>query len=116
MNIENTNENKCKEKQARKQREERLIIDYVITSKECVETIKSIKIDGKQYAVYKVEHLNKPIEKRYSDHNATSIKIDFISPENVERKNKFIVRKRCKKYQKIIQRTIRHGQMKQKTL
>ena len=99
----------AKRNRQKKQREERLIIDYVITSKECLETIKSIKIDGKQYGVYKVEHLNKPIEKRYSDHNATSIKIDFISPENVARKNKFIVRKRCKKYQKIIQRTIRHG-------
>ena len=90
----------AKRNRQKKQREERLIIDYVITSKECLESIKSIKIDGKQYGLCKVEHSNKPIEKRYSDHNATSIKIDFISPENVASKNKFIVRKRCKKYKK----------------
>ena len=49
-----------------------------------METIKSIEIDvEKQYRVHKIEHPNKQIKKKYSDHNAILINIDFNSPQNV---------------------------------
>ena len=46
--------------------EERSITDYVITSQEYMETIRSIENDEeKQYGLYKIEHQNKQIKKTY---------------------------------------------------
>ena len=85
-------------------REERSIIDYVIVSQEYMDSIKSMEIDkAKQCELYKIEYQNKQIKKTYSDHNATVINIDFISPKDVSRKKKVITRKIYKKYQPIIQ-------------
>ena len=69
-----------------------------------METIKSMEIDvEKQYGLYKIERQNNQRKKKYSDHNATLINIDFISPKNVSRKKKVITRKGYKNYQTIIQ-------------
>ena len=49
-----------------------------------METIKSIEIDvEKQYRVHNIVRLNKQIKKKYSDHNAILMNINFISPQNV---------------------------------
>ena len=46
--------------------EERSITDYVITSQEYMETIRSIENDEeKQYGLYKIERQNKQIKKTY---------------------------------------------------
>ena len=45
LNIINANEDKCKGKWTREQGEERSMIDYVITSQEYMDTIKSMEID-----------------------------------------------------------------------
>ena len=46
--------------------EERSITDYVITSQEYMETIRSIENDEeKQYGLYKIQHQNKQIKKTY---------------------------------------------------
>ena len=46
--------------------EERSITDYVITSQEYMETIRSIENDEeKQYGLYKIESQNKQIKKTY---------------------------------------------------
>ena len=103
LNIINANEHKCKGKWTREQGEERSVIDYVITSQEYMDTIKSMEIDEeKQYGLYKIECQNKQIKKTYFDHNAIDaivINIDFISPKDVSRKKKVITRKGYKKYQ-----------------
>ena len=50
LNIINANEHKCKRKWTREQGVKRSIIDYVITSQEHMDTIKSMEIDEeKQY-------------------------------------------------------------------
>ena len=103
LNVINANENKCKGKWTREQGEGRSIIDYVVTSQEYMETIKSLEIDEKQCTLYKIECQNEQIKKRYSDHNAIRINIDFISLKNVSKKKKMITRKGYKKYQTIIQ-------------
>ena len=52
LNI-NVNENKYERKWTREQEEKRSIIDYVITSQEYMETIKTMVIDEeKQYELY----------------------------------------------------------------
>ena len=87
----------------REQEEERSIIDYVITSQEYMETIKSMEVDEeKQYVLYKIQRQNKYIKKTYFDHNAILINIDFIRPKYVSRKKKVITRKRYNKSQTII--------------
>ena len=45
-----------------------------------------------------IERQNKQIKKKYSDHNAILINIDFISLKDVSRKKKVITRKGYKKY------------------
>ena len=60
LNIINADVNKCKGKWTREQGEERSIIDYVATSQEYMETIKSMKIDEeKRIGLYKIERQNK---------------------------------------------------------
>ena len=87
----------------REQEEERSIIDYVITSQEYMETIKSMEVDEeKQYILYKIQRQNKYIKKTYFDHNAILINIDFIRPKYVSRKKKVITRKGYNKSQTII--------------
>ena len=88
----------------REQEEERSIIDYVITSQEYMETIKSMEVnEEKQYVLYKIQRQNKYIKKTYFDHNAILINIDFIRPKYVSRKKKVITRKGYNKSQTIIQ-------------
>ena len=84
--------------------EERSIIDYVITSQEYMDTIKSMERDEeKQCGLYKIERQNKQIRKTYSDHNAILIILEFVSPKKVSRKKKVVTKKGYKKYQTIIQ-------------
>ena len=55
LSIINAYEKKCKGTWTRKQGDERSIIDWVITSQEYMENIKSMEIDEKQYWLYKIE-------------------------------------------------------------
>ena len=51
-----------------------IIIDYVTTSQECMETIKSMEIDEeKQDRLYKIERQNKQRKETYSGYNAILI-------------------------------------------
>ena len=51
-----------------------IIIDYVTTSQEYMETIKSMEIDEeKQYRLYKIERQNKQRKETYSGYNAILI-------------------------------------------
>ena len=104
LNIINANENKCKEKWTREQEEKESVIDYVITSRAYMETIKSMEIDEqKQYGLDKVECQNRQTKITYSDPNAILININFLSPIEVSRKKKFNTRKGYKKYRAIIE-------------
>ena len=51
-----------------------IIIDYVPTSQDYMETIKSMEIDEeKQYRLYKIERQNKQRKETYSGYNAILI-------------------------------------------
>ena len=56
----------------REQGEDKSIIDYVITTKRDLNTIKTMKInEEKEFGIYKVERKDtKQCRKIYSDHNA----------------------------------------------
>ena len=104
MNIINANKNKCKEKWTREQEEKESVIDYVITSRAYMETIKSMEIDEqKQYGLDEVECQNRQTKITYSDPNAILININFLSPIEVSRKKEFNTRKGYKKYRAIIE-------------
>ena len=74
----------------REQGEEKSIIDYVITTKRDLNTIKSMKIDEqKEFGIYKVEIQGaKQSRKIYSDHNAVMLDIDFICKMEAKGKKK----------------------------
>ena len=61
--------------------EEKSIIDYVVTAKRDLNTIKTMKIGlQKEFGMYKVEKQGtKQWRKIYSDHNAAVLNIDCIS-------------------------------------
>ena len=104
LNIINANENKCKEKWTREQEEKESVIDYVITSRAYMETIKSMEIDEqKQYGLDKVECQNRQTKITYSDPNTMLININFLSLIEVSGKKKFNGRKGYEKYRAIIE-------------
>ena len=88
--IVNGESNKCEGLCTREQGEEKSIIDYVITTKRDLNTIKSMKIDEqKEFGIYKVEIQGaKQSRKIYSDHNAVMLDIDFICKMEAKGKKK----------------------------
>ena len=70
--IINGESNKCEGLWTREQGEEKSIIDYVITTKRDLNTIKTMKIDEeKEFGIYKVDiQGTKQCRKIYSYHNA----------------------------------------------
>ena len=70
--IVNGESNKCEGLWTREQGEEKSVIDYVITTKRDLNTIKTMKInEEKEFGIYKVERQGtKQCRKIYSDHNA----------------------------------------------
>ena len=88
--IINGESNKCEGLWTREQGEEKSVIDYVITTKKDLNTIKTIKIDEeKEFGIYKVEiQGTKQCRKIYSDHNAIMLNIDFISKMEAKGKKK----------------------------
>ena len=102
--IVNGESNKCEGLWTREQGEEKSVIDYVITTKKDLNTIKTMKIDEeKEFGIYKVEiQGTKQCRKIYSDHNAIMLNIDFISKIEAKGKKKTITRKGYQKYKKFI--------------
>ena len=102
--IVNGESNKCEGLWTREQGEEKSIIDYVITTKKHLNTIKTMKIDQeKEFGIYKVETQGtKQCRKIHSDHNAIMLNIDFISKMEAKGKKKIITRKGYQKYKKFI--------------
>ena len=102
--IVNGESNKCEGLWTREQGKEKSVIDYVITSKKDLNTIKTIKIDEeKEFGIYKVEiQGTKQGTKKYSDHNAIMLTIDFLSKMEAKDKKKNITRKGYQKYKKFI--------------
>ena len=88
--IVNGESNKCEGLWTREQGEEKSVIDYVITTKKDLNTIKTMKIDEeKEFGIYKVEiQGTKQCRKIYSDHNAIMLNIDFISKMEAKGKKK----------------------------
>ena len=88
--IVNGESNKCEGLWTREQGEEKSIIDYVITTKKDLNTIKTMKIDEeKEFGIYKVEiQGTKQCRKIYSDHNAIMLNMDFISKMEAKGKKK----------------------------
>ena len=104
--IVNGESNKCEGLWTREQGEEKSIIDYVITTKRDLNTIKTMKIDEeKEFGIYKVEiQGTTECRKIYSDHNAIMLNIDFISKMEAKGKKKNHYKKRLSKVQEIRQR------------
>ena len=104
LRIVNAESNNCEGLWTREQGEERSIIDYVITNKKDLNTIKTMKIDEeKEFGIYKVEiQGTKQCRKTYSDHNAIMLNIDFIRKIEAKGKKKPIIRKGYQKYKKFI--------------
>ena len=104
MCIVNGESNKCEGLWAREQGEEKSIIDYVITTKKHLYTIKTMKIvEGKEFGINKVETQGtKQCRKINSDHTAIMLNIDFISKIEAKGKKKIITRKGYQKYKKFI--------------
>ena len=102
--IINGESNKCEGLWTREQGEEKSVIDYVITTKKDLNTIKTMKIDEeKEFGIYKVEiQGTKQCRKIYSDHNAIMLNIDFISKMEAKGQKKNITRKGYQKYKKFI--------------
>ena len=102
LRIRNGESNKYKGLQTRGQGEEKSVIDYVITTKRDLNTIKTMKIDEeKEFEICKVERQGtKKSRKIYSDHNAIMLNIDFISKTEAKDK-KIITKKGCQKYKKF---------------
>ena len=102
--IINGESNKCEGLWTREQGEEKSVIDYVITTKKDLNTIKTIKIDEeKEFGIYKVEiQGTKQCRKKYSDHNAIMLNIDFLSKMEAKDKRKTTTRKGYQKYKKFI--------------
>ena len=90
MCIVNGESNKCEGLWTREQGEEKSVIDYVITTKKDLNTIKTMKIDEeKEFGIYKAEIQGiKQCGKIYSDHNAIMLNIDFISKMEAKGKKK----------------------------
>ena len=88
--IINGESNKCEGLWTREQGEEKSVIDYVITTKKDLNTIKTMKIDEeKEFGIYKVEiQGTKQCRKIYSDHNAIMLNMDFISKMEAKGKKK----------------------------
>ena len=102
--IVNGESNKYQCLRTREQREEKSATDYVITTKRDLNAIKTMKIDEeKEFGIYKVEiQGTKQCRKKYSDHNAIMLNIDFLSKMEAKDKRKTTTRKGCQKYKKFI--------------
>ena len=56
----------------------KLVIDYVMTNTEYLNSTKDMIIDKtKEYATYRLNQQNQGLKKTYSDHNLILQKIDF---------------------------------------
>ena len=99
--IVNGESNKCEGLWTREQGEEKSIIDYVITTKRDLNTIKTMKIDEEnEFGIYEVEiQGTTECRKIYSDHNAIMLNIDFISKMEAKDKKKLITKKRLSEVQ-----------------
>ena len=93
--IVNGESNNCEGLWTREQGEEKSVIDYVITTKKDLNTIKTMKIDEeKEFGIYKVEiQSTKQCRKIYSDHNAMMLDIGFISKMEAKGKKKTLQEK-----------------------
>ena len=102
--IVNGESNKCEGFWTIEQGEENSVIDYVITTKKDLNTIKTMKIDEeKEFGIYKVEiQGTKQCRKIHSDHNPIMLNIDFISKMEAKGKKKTITRNGYQKYKKFI--------------
>ena len=106
MVILNTVKEKCKGVLTRVQREEKSIIDYVLTDTTSANTIKEMKIDEvKQYGLHKLEKNTATSENKkiYPDHNSILINLDFETPTEEQRPKKIITKKGYKRYRTIIE-------------
>ena len=84
--IVNGESNKCEGLWTREQGEEKSVIDYVITTKKDLNTIKTMKIDEeKEFGIYNVEiQATKQCRKVYSNHNA--IMLDISKEQEIHKR------------------------------
>ena len=101
--IVNGESNKYQGLRTREQREEKSAIDYVITTKRDLNTIKTMKIDEeKEFGIYKVERQGtEQCRKIYSDHNAIMLNIDLMSKMDATGNKKINTKKRLSEVQEI---------------
>ena len=100
MEMINKNKEKYKGLWTRLQGKEESILDYIITDREHLHTIKDMLIDEeKQYGLYRSQQG----EKTYSDHNAMLLTMNIITEEIKQQKKKIITKIGYEQYRRIIE-------------
>ena len=86
------------------QRQERSILDYVLTNSKLLSRITEMIADeNKQYSVFKLEKSG----KTFSDHNAVLLKLNLITSIEKQKKDRIITKCEYKKYRnKLTQKQI----------
>ena len=86
------------------QRQERSILDYVLTNSKLLSRITEMIADeNKQYSVFKLEKSG----KTFSDHNAILLKLNLITSIEKQKKDRIITKCEYKKYRnKLTQKQI----------
>ena len=102
--IMNKEKEACKGLWTRVQRQERSILDYVLTNRKLLSTVTERIVDeNKQYSAFKLEKNR----KTYSDHNAILLKLNLVTATEKQKKNRIITKCSYKKYRnKLTQKQI----------
>ena len=102
--IMNKEKETCKGLWTRVQRQERSILDYVLTNRKLLSTVTERIVDeNKQYSAFKLEKNR----KTYSDHNAILLKLNLVTATEKQKKNRIITKCGYKKYRnKLTQKQI----------
>ena len=118
MSLVNADDkHRCKGLWTKQQGKEKSVIDYVMTNKEYLYSIKEMIIDEtKEYTTCRLDQQNQDLKKTYSDHNVILLKIDFHTETTQTKERKIITTKRYKEYrgnieQLQISKLIATGQM-----
>ena len=113
MSLANADKHRCKrlDKRAkmdkrwtREQRKEKSVIDYVMSNKEYLNSIKVMIADeAKEYTTYKLDQQNQDLKKKYSDHNVIILKTTFHAEAIQTKKRKILTTKGYEKYKDNIE-------------
>ena len=87
---------------AKLQGQERSILDYVLANSILLSTVTEMIVhENKQYSAFKLEKGR----KKYSDHNAILLKLNFVTAIEKQKKNRLITKCGYKKYRNKLTQT-----------